>query len=146
MTGPPPGQVAGGSPYAVLKMAMSMAHMGPPQSPCKFVTCSLRRHGCRAGRGGVRTQVAGMAPQAVLDRMQSMAPMRPTETMAQQALGGGAGGAYLAPALYRPVVQAGLCPLLHDGRLYHCARSGVSAQMVQGSMESLRYTFAWVLP
>ncbi|CAL5223746.1 g6307 [Coccomyxa viridis] len=50
-------------------------------------------------------QVAGMAPQAVLDRMQSMAPMRPTETMAQQALGGGAGGTYLAPALYRPVVQ-----------------------------------------
>ena len=55
-------------------------------------------------------QVAGMAPQAVLDRMQSMAPMRPTETMAQQALGGSAGGTYLAPALYRPVVQAG--PLL----------------------------------
>ena len=47
-----------------------------------------------------------MAPQAVLDRMQSMAPMRPTETMAQQALGGSAGGTYLAPALYRPVVQA----------------------------------------
>ena len=52
------------------------------------------------------SQVGGMAPQAVLDRMQSMAPMRPTETMAQQALGGGAGGTYLAPALYRPVVQA----------------------------------------
>ena len=52
-----------------------------------------------------------MAPQAVLDRMQSMAPMRPTETLAQQALGGGAGGAYLAPALYRPVVQAGPLPL-----------------------------------
>ena len=50
-------------------------------------------------------QVAGMAPQAVLDRMQSMAPMRPTETMAQQALGGQQGGTYLAPALYRPVVQ-----------------------------------------
>lgn len=57
-------------------------------------------------------QVAGMAPQAVLDRMQSMAPMRPTETMAQQALGGGAGGTYLAPALYRPVVQARPCSLL----------------------------------
>ena len=47
-----------------------------------------------------------MAPQAVLDRMQSMAPMRPTESMAQQALCGGTGGTYLAPALYRPVVQA----------------------------------------
>lgn len=52
-----------------------------------------------------------MAPQAVLDRMQSMAPMRPTETMAQQALGGGTGGTYLAPALYRPVVQASPLPL-----------------------------------
>ena len=52
-----------------------------------------------------------MAPQAVLDRMQSMAPMRPTETMAQQALGGGTGGTYLAPALYRPVVQARCRPL-----------------------------------
>ncbi|BDA48578.1 probable exocyst complex component 4 at N-terminal half [Coccomyxa sp. Obi] len=50
-------------------------------------------------------QVSGMAPQQVLDRMQSMAPMRPTETMAQQALGGQTGGTYLAPALYRPVVQ-----------------------------------------
>ena len=57
----------------------------------------------------LHAQVAGMAPQAVLDRMQSMAPMRPTETMAQQALGGGTGGTYLAPALYRPVVQAGCC-------------------------------------
>ena len=64
----------------------------------------------------LHAQVAGMAPQAVLDRMQSMAPMRPTETMAQQALGGGTGGTYLAPALYRPVVQAS-CHLstdLHD--------------------------------
>ncbi len=53
-------------------------------------------------------QVSGMAPQQVLDRMQSMAPMRPTETMAQQALGGQTGGTYLAPALYRPVVQVRL--------------------------------------
>lgn len=52
-----------------------------------------------------------MAPQQVLDRMQSMAPMRPTETMAQQALGGQTGGTYLAPALYRPVVQ--VCPGTH---------------------------------
>ena len=58
-----------------------------------------------------------MAPQAVLDRMQSMAPMRPTESMAQQALCGGTGGTYLAPALYRPVVQASpqLCPTLSKG-------------------------------
>ena len=54
-------------------------------------------------------QVSGMAPQQVLDRMQSMAPMRPTETMAQQALGGQTGGTYLAPALYRPVVQVCQC-------------------------------------
>ena len=53
-----------------------------------------------------------MAPQQVLDRMQSMAPMRPTETMAQQALGGQTGGTYLAPALYRPVVQVWASPLL----------------------------------
>ena len=66
----------------------------------------------------LHAQVAGMAPQAVLDRMQSMAPMRPTETMAQQALGGGTGGTYLAPALYRPVVQASCC--------LQCARCSAS--------------------
>ena len=60
--------------------------------------------------GVVLVQVAGMAPQAVLDRMQSMAPIRPTESMVQQALSGGTGGTYLAPALYRPVVQAMASP------------------------------------
>ena len=71
-------------------------------------------------------QVAGMAPQAVLDRMQSMAPMRPTETMAQQALAGGTGGTYLAPALYRPVVQASCClsTLLHDSSTISSAWCG----------------------
>ena len=72
------------------------------------------RDGCEVAESvtekALHAQVAGMAPQAVLDRMQSMAPMRPTETMAQQALGGGTGGTYLAPALYRPVVQASCRP------------------------------------
>ena len=61
---------------------------------------------------GSCVQVAGMAPQAVLDRMQSMAPLQPSQSMASQALGGQTGGTYLAPALYRPVVQACACCLL----------------------------------
>ena len=78
-------------------------------------------------------QVSGMAPQQVLDRMQSMAPMRPTETMAQQALGGQTGGTYLAPALYRPVVQVltamtvPLCCLI--ARLPHRARVVLMGQL-----------------
>jgi len=65
-------------------------------------------------------QVAGMAPQAVLDRMQSMAPIRPTESMVQQALSGGTGGTYLAPALYRPVVQAMASPCYSTTTLSMC--------------------------
>lgn len=53
-------------------------------------------------------QVAGQAAQAVLDRNQSLAVMAmpDKQSIAQQALGGQAGGTYLAPALYKPVLQA----------------------------------------
>ncbi|KAK9837523.1 hypothetical protein WJX81_008555 [Elliptochloris bilobata] len=52
-------------------------------------------------------QVAGQAAQAVLDRNQSLAVMAlpDKQSIAQQALGGQAGGTYLAPALYKPVLQ-----------------------------------------
>jgi hypothetical protein len=52
-------------------------------------------------------QVAGQAPQAVLDRNQSLAVLAlpGKQSIAQQALGGAAGGTHLAPALYRPVLR-----------------------------------------
>ena len=57
-------------------------------------------------------QVAGQAAQAVLDRNQSLAVMAmpDKQSIAQQALGGQAGGTYLAPALYKPVLQARRSP------------------------------------
>lgn len=56
--------------------------------------------------------MAGQAAQAVLDRNQSLAVMALPDKLAiaQQALGGQAGGTYLAPALYRPVLQARASP------------------------------------
>ncbi len=64
--------------------------------------------------GKVDAQVAGQAAQAVLDRNQSLAVMALPDKLAiaQQALGGQAGGTYLAPALYRPVLQARASPTL----------------------------------
>lgn len=66
-------------------------------------------------------QVAGQAAQAVLDRNQSLAVMAmpDKQSIAQQALGGQAGGTYLAPALYKPVLQAHRDPpwLVGDSQL-----------------------------
>ena len=101
--------------------------------------------------------MAGQAAQAVLDRNQSLAVMAmpDKQSIAQQALGGQAGGIYLAPALYKPVLQARHDLKLHVPQLAGCSSPGgegsgtcsalkvsepvdsAPAQFVEGAMKAL---------
>ena len=89
----------------------------------------------------MHAQVAGMAPQAVLDRMQSMAPLQPPPNLASHALGGQAGGTYLAPSLYRPVVQARLNKLAY----YRPGNMGKQLAVVQDGTSMIRACASWAL-